>query len=116
VTWSRLTAIAAAAALLAGCGANDNDEAPDAVPRGDPEAGRTVFLEVAQPSCGQCHTLADAGTTGTIGVDLDERQPSFAEVEQAVRTGPGAMPSYADQLTDEQIDDVSAYVVDVAGG
>ena len=24
------------------------------------------------PACGSCHTLADAGTTGTIGPDLDK--------------------------------------------
>jgi cytochrome c6 len=114
----RLTLVAVAGAfLLAGCGADDAPEVapPDVTPGGDAEAGRAVFLETAQPSCGDCHALADAGTTGTVGVDLDERQPSHEEVVQAVRTGPDVMPPYDDQLTDEQIDDLAAYVSEASG-
>jgi cytochrome c6 len=109
-----LSAVAAVAAvaLLAGCG---GDDVPDVTPDGDPDAGRVVFLETAQPGCGDCHALADAGTTGTM-LDLDARDPTFDEVERAVRAGPGAMPSYDDQLTDEQIADVAAYVSQAAGG
>ena len=32
--------------------------------------GKTIFTDAA--GCGACHTLADAGTTGTIGPDLDK--------------------------------------------
>ncbi len=80
---------------------------------GDTEAGREVFGEAG---CGGCHTLEDANATGTIGVNLDERQPSAAEVEQAVREGPDAMPSFEEQLDDEQIRNVSAYVAEASGG
>ena len=34
---------------------------------GDPAAGKKLFKQ----TCGSCHTLADAGTTGTIGPNLD---------------------------------------------
>ena len=34
---------------------------------GDPAAGKKLF----KATCGSCHTLADAGTTGTIGPNLD---------------------------------------------
>jgi mono/diheme cytochrome c family protein len=37
------------------------------VTSGDPAAGKKLFKD----KCGSCHTLADAGTTGTIGPNLD---------------------------------------------
>jgi mono/diheme cytochrome c family protein len=37
-------------------------------------AGKTVFTGVG--SCGSCHTLAAAGTTGTVGPNLDTRLKS----------------------------------------
>src|SRR5690606_31387232 len=33
--------------------------------------GKELFTSI-QPSCGACHALADAGTSGGIGPDLDE--------------------------------------------
>jgi cytochrome c6 len=81
---------------------------------GDPAAGREVFLGSA--NCGQCHTLADAGTSGTIGPNLDESQPSFDLAVDRVTNGQGVMPAFADTLTEEQIRDVAAYVSTAAGG
>jgi mono/diheme cytochrome c family protein len=80
---------------------------------GDPVAGKEVFLGAA--GCGTCHTLADAGTTGTIGPDLDSLAPSFDAVAQKVTTGGGGMPAFEDTLTEQQIDDVAAYVSESAG-
>lgn len=79
------------------------------------DLGRTVFTQIAQPSCGVCHTLEDAGASGTIGPSLDELQPDEARVAQAVREGVGIMPGYGEQLTPEQIEAVAAYVASVAG-
>jgi cytochrome c6 len=107
-----LASLAAAALLLTACGGDGENGVAD----GDAERGREVFTSIADPSCGSCHRLDDAGTTGTIGPNLDELQPSADQVEQAVRTGPGAMPSFEDELSDEQIDAVSTYVADAAGG
>lgn len=36
-----------------------------------PAEGKTIFTGVG--GCGSCHTLAAAGTTGTVGPNLDER-------------------------------------------
>jgi mono/diheme cytochrome c family protein len=80
--------------------------------QGDPAAGKTLF---ASEPCGGCHTLADAGTSGTVGPNLDDLKPSFEAVQQQVTNGGGAMPPFKDQLTPQQIDDIAAYVSSVAG-
>lgn len=80
--------------------------------KGDPVAGKTLFM--SQP-CGSCHTLADAGTSGTVGPNLDDLKPSFAAVQQQVTNGGAVMPSFKGQLTPQQIDDIAAYVSSVAG-
>ena len=74
------------------------------------EAGRLVFTEEAVPSCTVCHALADAETSGQIGPDLDELQPTLERVRQAVTGGVGIMPAYGDQLSEEQIEAVAHYV------
>jgi len=81
---------------------------------GDPVAGRAVFLGSA--ACGACHTLADAGTSGTIGPNLDESEPSFELAVDRVTNGQGAMPAFAGTLSEQEIADVSAYVSTAAGG
>jgi mono/diheme cytochrome c family protein len=66
--------------------------------------------------CGTCHALADAGTTGTIGPVLDDTKPSFDLVVERVTNGSGAMPPFQDSLSEQQIQDVAAYVSSAAGG
>jgi cytochrome c553 len=78
---------------------------------GDVAAGKTVFVA----NCGSCHTLSDAGTTGTVGPNLDESQPSNELVVDRVTNGLGAMPPFAGTLSEQQIADVSAYVSQTAG-
>jgi len=75
---------------------------------GDPAAGKEVFLGVG--GCGSCHTFADAGTSGSIGPNLDDAAPSLELALDRITNGQGAMPSFSDQLTDQQIADVAAYV------
>jgi mono/diheme cytochrome c family protein len=79
---------------------------------GDAAAGEEVFLA----NCGSCHTLADAGTTGTIGPNLDAASPSADKVVERVTNGAGVMPSFADTLSEQQIADVAAYVSTAAAG
>jgi mono/diheme cytochrome c family protein len=74
--------------------------------------GKQIFL---QAGCGSCHTLADAGTTGTIGPNLDQARPPKALAVERVTNGRGAMPSFQDRLTERQIDAVAEYVSSVAG-
>jgi cytochrome c553 len=81
--------------------------------QGDPVAGKAVFTGSA--GCTGCHTLADAGSTGTIGPNLDDAKPSEALVVDRVTNGQGAMPSFKDSLSAQQITDVAAYVSSVAG-
>jgi len=80
---------------------------------GDPVAGKEVFLGAA--GCGSCHTLADAGTSGQIGPNLDDAQPSFELAVDRITNGQGAMPSFSSTLSEQQIADVAAYVSSSSG-
>ena len=74
--------------------------------------GKTVFTD----SCGGCHTLSDAGTSGATGPNLDDAKPDAATVKAYVRGGGGGMPAFGDDLSNAEIDAVAAYVSSVAGG
>lgn len=106
-----LLALAAAAMLAAGCGGDDAENGAAGSDR-----GKALFTSEAQPPCGSCHVLADAGTSGAVGPNLDTLQPSADRVAKAMRDGPGAMPSFTDQLGEEDIDAVAQYVESAAGG
>jgi mono/diheme cytochrome c family protein len=80
---------------------------------GDPVAGKKVF-ETA--GCVACHTLSDAGATGTVGPNLDQAKPPHDLVVQRVTNGKGAMPPFKGQLSEKQIQDVAAYVVSATQG
>ena len=80
---------------------------------GDPVAGKQVF-ETA--GCKGCHTLKDAGATGTVGPNLDQVKPPLSIAVARVTLGKGAMPSFKGQLSTKQIADVTAYVVKITGG
>ena len=80
---------------------------------GDAAAGKEVFTEAG---CGSCHTLADAGSTGDVGPDLDNVKPPFGRVVRCVTNGIEPMPSFKDSLTEQQILDVAAYVAETTGG
>ncbi len=66
-------------------------------------------------NCGGCHTLADAGSTGSVGPNLDDLKPDMATVVHQVTNGGGAMPAFGGQLSDAQIQSVAKYVSSVAG-
>lgn len=73
--------------------------------------GKTVFVD----NCGGCHTLADAGTSGNVGPNLDDLKPSKATVESVVTSGGAAMPAFEGTLSPEEITAVAQYVSSVAG-
>lgn len=73
--------------------------------------GKEIFAK----KCGGCHTLTDAGTTGTTGPNLDQLKPSFPVAQRQVTNGGGAMPAFKATLTKAQIDAVARYVAQVAG-
>lgn len=74
--------------------------------------GKTIF----ETNCATCHTLADAGATGTVGPDLDQLKPEKPLVETQVTNGGGGMPAFKGILSEEEIEAVSEYVAKVAGG
>ena len=78
---------------------------------GDPVAGKEVFL--GESGCSGCHTLADAGSTGTIGPNLDAIKPTYDMVVTQVTNGGGVMPAFGDSLSEKQIQVVAAYVSSV---
>ena len=88
------------------------EEAPPEA-EGDAAAGEAVYAEAG---CGGCHTLEAAGSSGSVGPNLDESQPDHALVVERVTNGAGAMPAFADQLDETQIQDVAAYVVESTQG
>jgi cytochrome c551/c552 len=92
--------------------------------QGDPVAGKEVFTEKA---CGSCHTFEPAGTSGTVGPDLDEladaAENAGKELHEFVRESivdpnayvapgfqPGIMPDFGDQLTPKEVDDLVAFL------
>ena len=79
---------------------------------GDAAAGKSVFTSAG---CVGCHTLADAGATGTVGPNLDEAKPPTSLVVERVTNGKAAMPPFKGQLSEKQIQDVAAYVSSAAG-
>ena len=90
-------------------GGGETGEETPAGGEGDAAAGEEVF---AANGCGSCHTLEDAGASGSVGPNLDESQPSFELAVDRVTNGAGAMPAFGDSLSEGQIRDVAAYVVE----
>ncbi|MGH3035851.1 MAG: c-type cytochrome [Gaiellaceae bacterium] len=75
---------------------------------GDAAAGKEVF---ASAGCGSCHTLQEAGTSGTVGPNLDDSSIDEAGAVQQVTNGGGGMPPFGGQLSEQEIHDVAAFVV-----
>ncbi|HSP70855.1 MAG TPA: c-type cytochrome [Gaiellaceae bacterium] len=78
----------------------------------DPAAGKKVF---ASAGCSGCHTLKDAGASGTTGPNLDDLKPSAERVAKQVENGGKIMPAFKGSLSAQQIQDVAAYVASAAG-
>ena len=85
-------------------------EAPEI--EGNAEAGESVY---ASAGCGGCHALEAAGSSGSIGPNLDDSKPDFALAFDRIHNGRGAMPPFEGDLTDQQIADVAQYVVESTG-
>ena len=84
----------------------------------DPEVldtGKALFQSGATPACAVCHTLKDAGTSGTIGPDLDEMDLTVETVKRTLIEGVGVMPSFAGSLSDAEMEAVAQYVVHASG-
>lgn len=84
--------------------------------------GKGIFTETG---CNACHTLSDAGSTGTTGPNLDEVlagqsadfvRESIVDPDAKIAAGfqPGLMPKdYESQLSPEELDALVNYLVEV---
>lgn len=76
------------------------------------DKGRDIFTNYG---CGSCHTLGDAGATGHVGPALDGNAGLSQDfVVNRVTNGQGMMPSFAGQLSAEEISTLAAYIMKVA--
>jgi outer membrane protein assembly factor BamB len=82
---------------------------------GASSAALTSGEEVFDGTCSTCHTLAAAGTSGTVGPNLDELEPSKALVEKQVTNGGGGMPAFGSTFSKEEIENVAEFVSHWAG-
>ena len=113
-----LVLLAGVLALVgAGCGVGDDGASapPETTTEttegggatGDAANGEQVF---ASAGCGGCHTFSKAGSSGAVGPNLDDAAPSFDTVVNQVTNGGGTMPAFSDELTEQEIRDVAAFV------
>ena len=118
------TALTAVALAAAGCGGDDEDTestTEQAAPPAETSTGSggatdsaAAGKELFGNACGGCHTLSDAGTSGTVGPNLDELKPDAERVKTAIAEGPGVMPE--NLFEGAEADQVSEYVATAAGG
>lgn len=87
-------------------------------PAGNAQAGRAVFVS---QGCGSCHTFAPAGATGTVGPNLGEVlagkdaafiHESIVDPNAEIASGfsAGIMPQNYGQLSQQQLDDLVAFL------
>jgi cytochrome c6 len=89
-----------------------NEQQPEAPLSASEQRGSDLFVQ----TCGSCHTLEAAGTTGQVGPNLDELQADRARVLKAIEaggTGSGTMPAGLYEGKDAQ--DVATFVADNGG-
>jgi len=92
---------------------------PPAAQAGDPAAGEAVF---AAQGCGGCHTFSAAGTSASVGPDLDEAlqgqdpevvSESIVDPNKEITSGyaPNIMPQdFGQKLSQKQLDDLVAFL------
>lgn len=106
------------AMLASGCGGTTDP---------DVDRGRTLFIE----NCGSCHAMAQAGTTATVGPNLDHAFAAARKVGMSEETikgvikpqvkhprpsrGDAVVDMPADLVTGRDLEDVATYVSRYAG-
>jgi hypothetical protein len=80
---------------------------------GKPAALDPAARDLFAKTCGSCHTLADAKTSGTFGPNLDDLKPDEGTVRTQIENGGGGMPPKL--LEGDDADSVAAYVAAAAG-
>lgn len=92
------------------------------------EGGSVQGEALFSAQCASCHVLAEAGSQGQVGPDLDEAlagadedfvRESIVEPNATIAEGfqPDVMPqNYGELFTDEQIDGLVEYLLEATGG
>ncbi|HEV2952371.1 MAG TPA: cytochrome c oxidase subunit II [Actinomycetota bacterium] len=92
------------------------------------EGGAVQGESLFAAQCGSCHALADAGTQGQVGPDLDESlagqdeafvRESILNPNASIAEGfqPDVMPqNYGELFTEEQVDGLVEYLLEATGG
>jgi alcohol dehydrogenase (cytochrome c) len=79
----------------------------------NPEAGKEVFAE----NCSTCHGATGHGGNGGPDLTTMPKAKEQAGAEEQVTNGGGGMPPFKGTLSEEEISNVAAYVVeDIVGG
>ena len=97
--------------FLAACGGGDDGGNGGATDTGGGAAseGEEVF---ASAGCGGCHTFSPAGSSGSVGPNLDDSSVTFERAVEQITNGGSGMPPFEGDLTAEQIDAVARYVTE----
>lgn len=93
--------VAAYVSYAAAMGGEDGPDLPKAA-----TDGKGLF----STNCGSCHTLADAGTAGTVGPKLDGIKLNLAQIKTQIENGGNGMPAFKGTLSDEQIEMIAKYL------
>jgi mono/diheme cytochrome c family protein len=70
--------------------------------------GKALF---SSAGCGSCHTLKAAGSTGTVGPNLDQSTITEPDEVKQITDGGGGMPAFKGQLSAAQIKALANFVV-----
>ncbi|MEZ5098780.1 MAG: PQQ-binding-like beta-propeller repeat protein [Thermoleophilia bacterium] len=87
-------------------GATETGGGTDTSAAGGGADGESLFVA----NCAGCHTLAAAGTSGSVGPNLDQSSLDEDAMREQIANGGGGMPAFAGRLTDEEIAAIAAYV------
>ncbi len=133
--WRTVFASGLTALILSGCGGDEGEPGERSPPGAATGAATATEMEHgttgrqpkelalgarvwAKAGCGNCHTLAAAGSTGTTAPNLDEHfraehhEGALEDVMHQVRKGGNGMPSFEGRLTTDEIRAVAAFVVE----
>jgi cytochrome c oxidase subunit II len=113
-----LVAAALAFAAITAVGGDDRRGGAGQTASAAPSDGRELFVQMG---CGSCHRFADAGSTGVIGPDLDERLAAYdrESLRATILSPPGSaagsfsvMPdNFGARMDDEALDALVGYLL-----
>ena len=109
-----LSVFALVGGVASGCGGGDDEATTEpATTSAQPGDGQAADgAQLFSDNCQSCH--GPEGTGGHVGPDLQKSAVAedLARVQQQVRNGGGAMPPFADVLSEDEIETVARYVVE----